>query len=70
LPWLRRPPKHRSDADQDGHFVVDQIGSERRQFVVVAVRPTELDRNSLAFNKTCFSETLLERGDEVRRIVR
>jgi hypothetical protein len=58
-----------ADADQDGHFVIDQIGSERRQLVVVTVRPTVLDLDGLAFDKTCFSQALSERRGNVGRIL-
>ena len=59
-----------TDTNKDSNFSADQIGRQSWQPIVIAIRPTELNPDSLAFDKARFRQTLSECGDEVRRILR
>jgi hypothetical protein len=52
------------------HPAAHEIGGERRQFAVIAVRPAELDRNVLALAKTALLETAPKRFKQVHRVLR
>jgi hypothetical protein len=55
----RRPASH-----NDGHLVVDQIGDQICQSIVLTVCPAGLDNNVLTFDKTGFVEALAVCGHE------
>src|SRR5580704_9748157 len=59
-----------TDTNQNSHLVPDQLGGQSRQPVIIALRPTELNLEILPFDKTAFSEALLECRDEVNRVLR
>ncbi len=43
-----------TDTNKDGNFSADQIGRQSWQPIVIAMGPTELNRDSLAFDKARF----------------
>src|SRR6516162_1216847 len=49
---------HRGDY---GHLEANQVGSQRRQLIVLKLRPTEFDRQIAAFDITNFVQSLDER---------
>jgi hypothetical protein len=52
------------------HPATHEIGSERRQFAVIAARPAELDRDVLALAKTALLETAPKRFKQAHGVLR
>jgi|SRR6516165_4362662 len=57
-------------ANQNRNAAANQIGGERRQAVVIALRPANFDFDILPFDKAGFRQPLSECIDKMRRIGR
>src|SRR5262245_29773949 len=55
-----------ADRDDDGDLAANEIGSQRRHSLVVALGPAVLDRDIVALDEAGFLETFTEAGDEMR----
>ena len=55
---------------QDGHVTADKLGCERWQPVVVTMGPAKLDRDVATFHEAALDQSLAERVDKIRRILR
>ena len=51
--------------EQHRHFPLDKLGRQRWQVIEPPVRPTELDRDSLALDETAFAKRAAERRHKV-----
>jgi len=58
-----------TDGREDAYRLADQLRGKTRQPLVIAARPTELDRQVLAFGITHFGEALAKAGHLGRRVL-
>src|SRR5262245_30237404 len=54
--------------DDDVHPTANQIGRQRRQSMVLTLRPAVLDRYIPTLDKGCFVKASMERGDNACRV--
>ena len=59
-----------ADGDDHAHLTADQIGRQRRQSIVLALRPAIFDRHILALDIAGFFQALAERGQRCGVLVR
>ena len=50
--------------DNHGHLTTNEIGRQRRQSIVLTVRPAVLDRHILSVDKSSLFQAASERGDD------
>ena len=55
-----------ADRDDHGHLAADQIGRQRRQSIVLTLRPAVFDRHVLALDIAGFVQALAERARRMR----